>query len=77
MTLKKWRYLWIAWILAFIGIEWAAIANDKRGDTLSEQVWQALGTWRSNPNGWQKAGRVGLAGGFLWLAYHFFPTGLI
>ena len=33
-----WTWLWIAWGLAFAVIEGAAIANDKKGDTLSEHV---------------------------------------
>ena len=76
MKSKYYRYLWIGWAAAFIGIEFAAIKNNKRGDTLSENVWAVLGTWKSNPNGWQKTARVGMAAGLAWLAYHFLPTGL-
>ncbi len=77
MAKKLYRYLWIGWVLLFIGIEWSALANKKKGDTLSEQWWQVAGTWKSKPNGWQKAVRTVMAGGLAWLAYHFLPTGII
>jgi len=71
MAIKKYTWLWIAWALAFIGIEWSALANDKRGDTLSERVWGLLGTFSSKPNAWQWAARGGLVVGFGWLVPHF------
>ena len=73
MKSKYYRYLWIGWVLAFVGIEWSAMANKKAGDTLSEQWWQVAGTFKSKPNNWQRAVRVGMAGGLGWLAYHFLP----
>jgi hypothetical protein len=33
-----WSALWIAWGLCFAGIEGVALANDARGDTLSEHL---------------------------------------
>lgn len=73
---KKYTYLWIGWILYFVGVEYMALKDKKKGDTLSEHWWEFFGTFKSNPNNWQKAGRAVAAGGFAWLAYHFFPTGL-
>ena len=31
---------WIIWLLAFVGLEGAAIKNKNPGDTLSEHVWK-------------------------------------
>ncbi|HEX9565119.1 MAG TPA: hypothetical protein VF981_14145 [Gemmatimonadaceae bacterium] len=31
-----WTALWLAWIAMFAVIEWRAIVNDTKGDTLSE-----------------------------------------
>ena len=36
--MSVWTMLWIAWGLMFALIEGAAIANDKRDDTLSEHL---------------------------------------
>jgi hypothetical protein len=31
--------LWIAWLVAFVVIEWSAVKSAAHGDTLSEKVW--------------------------------------
>ncbi len=59
-------WAWILWGAAFCVIEGAALANRRRGDTLSEHVWLL----RS-----RKAGRWGLAAFLGWLAYHFLVEG--
>ncbi len=74
---SKYTWLWIGWILYFVGVEYMAIKDKKKGDTLSEHWWQISGTFESKPNNWQKGGRVIMAGGMAWLAYHFFPTGIL
>jgi len=32
--------LWIAWLVAFVVIEWSALKSAAHGDTLSEKVWR-------------------------------------
>jgi len=59
-------WAWILWALAFVGIEGAALANKRRGDTLSEHVWRIRA---------HKAGRWGLAAFLGWLVYHFLVEG--
>ena len=46
--MSVWTYLWIAWGLMFALIEGAAVANDRRDDTLSEhfQRWFNVKTHR-------------------------------
>jgi hypothetical protein len=62
-------YLWIGWLLAFLGIEGFALARKEKGDTLSEHVW----SWFSVKE--RKGGykwRRGVLGAFLaWLVAHF------
>lgn len=72
-----WDVLWGAWILLFVGLEAAALVRKKRGDTLSENVWQ----WFSLRGDSSQLSRVqaGLRFGFLafwaWLTIHFLSGG--
>ena len=68
---KKYTYAWIAWILMFGVIEFAAIQDKRNGDTLTEHVRAAIGT--AGPREWfHWVGRVGLGVLFAWLVPHFF-----
>ena len=68
---KKYTYAWIAWILMFGVIEFAAIQDRRSGDTLTEHVRAAIGT--AGPRQWINwVARIGLVGLFGWLIPHFF-----
>lgn len=68
--------LWVAWLALFVAIEGASLANKKKGDTLSEHVWD----WFSvNEKGSRKRTirMVGLFGFMAWLLVHFVSGGAI
>lgn len=68
---KKYTWAWIAWVLLFGVIEYAALKDKREGDTLTEHVRQLIGTWGKKDLGnW--IARVSLAGLFVWLVPHFF-----
>jgi hypothetical protein len=72
MEISPW--VWIAWLVAFLGIEGVAIFNKKKGDTLSENVWR----WFSvlDKPSLKKTLRVGALGIFMgWLFIHFVSGG--
>ena len=73
---KKYTWLWILWIVAFGIIEYAALKDKDKGDTLSEHVRKLIGTETPGRNWENWIGRVALAGLFCWLIPHFF-TGSI
>lgn len=62
--------IWILWLLAFVGIEGAAVLNKKRGDTLTAHVIRWFNATRAE--GWNKkrltllASMVGLTAHFVW-----------
>lgn len=68
-----WTQLWLIWLVMFGVIEWAALANKKAGDTLSEHVWR----WFSI--GWVGKGwrlrRFSLLAFLAWLVAHFLTGG--
>jgi hypothetical protein len=61
---------WIIWIALFFVIEGIALADKKKGDTLTEHFrkWFSL---KHKGKGWLLRRGV-LAAGLLWLGYHFF-----
>jgi len=61
-------WAWIAWGVAFLGIEGYALARKAPGDTLSEHIWR----WFSiKHDGKAKGLRRGILGaGLAWLAWH-------
>lgn len=61
---------WIAWIVYFCILEFLAIKNRKKGDTLSEHVWVWFGV-RDKPNLWAWIRRVILILFMVWLSLHF------
>jgi hypothetical protein len=73
---SKYTMLWIAWILGFLGIEYAAMKNKRRGDTLTEHVWATIGTKTKGKTAAMWIARIGLGGLLLWLIPHFF-TGAV
>lgn len=77
MKLKsKYTWLWLIWIAAFGVIEFAALKNKDKGDTLTEHVRKLIGTNTPGRNWENWVARVGLAGLLVWLIPHFF-TGSI
>lgn len=70
----NWKYTigWVIWILGFGALEYAAIKNKKKGDTLSEHVWDVIGTGEDSPSALNWIMRGGLLVGFGWLIPHFF-----
>ena len=73
----KYTAMWIAWILGFLAIEYAAIKDKRQGDTLSEHVWKVIGTKHKGPKtALMWTARVGLGVLFAWLIPHFFTASL-
>ena len=60
---------WLCWLAVGIIIEWAAVRDRARGDTLSELVWSVLAV---HPLLW-----VLFALFFCWLAIHFLSGGRV
>ena len=61
---RVFTWAWGLWIGLFLVIEGLALANRRKGDTLSEHVWWARGRAK-----WPV--RLGIGGLLAWLAYHF------
>lgn len=70
----NWKYTigWIVWILGFGVLEYKAIKDKRPGDTLSEHVWEAIGTKDKSPSAINWICRITLGLGFAWLIPHFF-----
>ena len=73
---KKYTWAWILWIFGFLAIEYAAIKDKRKGDTLSEHVWATIGTKTKTKTALMWVSRIGLGVLFAWLIPHFF-TGAI
>jgi hypothetical protein len=73
---KKYTWLWVIWVLAFGVIEYSALKNKGKGDTLTEHVRKLIGTGTAGRNWENWVARIVLAGGILWSIPHFF-TGSI
>lgn len=73
---KKYTWLWVIWLAAFGVIEYAALKNKKKGDTLTEHVRKLIGTNTPGRNWENWVFRVILGGGIIWAIPHFF-TGAI
>lgn len=69
-------WLWVAWLLAFIGIEGAALINKDKGDTLSEHVWKWFSV-KEQSSGKRTFRMVALGGFLAWLATHFLTGGKV
>lgn len=68
---KKYTMMWIAWILAFGAIEFAALQDKREGDTLSEHIWHIIGTNAAKKQPWHWFLRVAVLGLLVWLIVHF------
>lgn len=72
---------WLLWLGAFGVIEGRALANKRKGDTLSEHVWKWFATAKSKtpekdqPTGWVRLRRVSLLAFMGWLTAHFLTGG--
>jgi len=69
---SKYTWAWMLWVLAFGVIEYAAIKDKKKEDTLSEHVWKLGQIKGGKATGWNWAFRLGLGGLFVWLIPHLF-----
>lgn len=65
--------LWIVWLVMFGAIEGAALANKRKGDTLSEHTWRWFSI-RGKGKGW-RARRFALLAFLAWLVAHFLSGG--
>ena len=66
---------WIFWIVQFGVIEWAALANKRHSDTLSEHVWRWFSI-RDKGTGW-RVRRFSLLAFLSWLLLHFLTGGAV
>ena len=73
---SKYTAMWVIWIAAFGVIEYAALKDKDKGDTLSEHVRKLIGTNTPGRNWENWIARAGVLGLLLWLIPHFF-TGSI
>lgn len=73
----NWKYTvgWVVWILGFGVLEWRAIKDRDKGDTLSEHVWQTIGQGSDSPSWLNWVLRIVLGGGLVWVTHHFFTGG--
>ena len=73
----NWKYTvgWILWALGFVALEFFALKDKRKGDTLSEHVQAAIGTGSKKRTAAMWAFRLGLGGLFVWLIPHFFTAG--
>lgn len=65
----SWETGWIVLLVIGAIMELVAIFNDRKGDTLSEQVWKWLRIDKGESN-WH-IGRILLVLGLVWLLLHF------
>jgi hypothetical protein len=64
------RWLWVAWIVAFLVLEFIAIGRRRYQDTLSEFVWQVCKVTPGNTFWQWTALHIFLAGFLIWLDFH-------
>ena len=69
--------LWLGIILYFVVVETIALVRKKRGDTLSEHVWDwfCLKGKKDGKSAWCIVRRVLFFGFWLWLTVHFLSGG--
>lgn len=74
--MSGYTWAWLAWIVAFLGIEGRALFNKRQNDTLSEHVWSWFAITapdKSAPMG--QARRAVLLMFMAWLSAHFLTGG--
>jgi hypothetical protein len=74
--MNGWSVTWLAWALAFVLIEGAALVLGDQPDrpaTLSAHIWQLVRgtTW------WHRLARVVLVCGLAWLSVHLLSGGWV
>lgn len=69
---KKYTIAWILWMVGFLAIEYSALKDKRKGDTLSEHVWATIGTKTKTKTALMWGARIGLGVLFAWLVPHFF-----
>lgn len=67
---------WLLWIIAFLVWEGLALFNKKKGDTLSEHVWDWFSV-KEQSSRKRTIRMVGLVGFMAWLSIHFVTGGKI
>ena len=68
--MNMFKIFWIVWIALFIVVEAIAVFNDVRGDTLSEFVWEVIGTNTEHRTLGQWFWRAGVLVLLAWLIPH-------
>jgi hypothetical protein len=71
---SRYTWLWVLWALMFGVIEYKAIKDKRKGDTLSEHVWKLIGKRGYAKTGTSVVFRVGIGGLLVWLIGHFFGS---
>ena len=71
--MNTFKVLWIIWIAFFIIVEGIAVFNDVPGDTLSEFVWDIIGTDSDDRSIGQWFWRAGVLTLLAWLIPHMMP----
>ena len=74
-ALSYFTIAWIGWFVYFFAVEVPALLNDRKGDTLSEHIWNWFAIRRKG-RAW-RARRFVLGAFLLWLSIHFMTGGLV
>lgn len=69
--------LWVGIVIYFVIVEGVALVRKKRGDTLSEHVWDwfCLKGEKDGKSAWCIVRRVLFFGFWIWLTVHFLSGG--
>jgi len=67
--------IWAVWLGFFAVVEGVAVFNKKKGDTLSEHVWQLFSVKHEGKAVWARRGT--LYAFLLWLVTHFVTGGAV
>lgn len=66
---------WLLWGVYFLAVEIPALLNDRKGDTLSEHIWNWFAIRRKGRA--YRLRRFVLGAFMLWLSIHFMTGGLV
>ena len=71
----NWKYTvaWVVWILVFVVIEAVAIADKKKGDTLSEHLWAWFDI--KDAEKFYKLKRFAFVSALVWFVMHILTGG--
>lgn len=74
-----WAVLWVGFVAYFVVVEAAALRDRRRGDTLSEHVWDwfCLRGRKHGKSAWCIIRRICFYAFWVWLTVHFLSGGAI